>query len=152
MYHLDPVDTETATRLRADGGVRYTADSKPGYPCRQCLRDAEVGESLILVAHDPFDASAASAYRSTSPIFLHEEPCTPPSDLAVLPDQLTVRQLSVRAFDADAVMIDADVIAGADLDRTLTRFFSTDETDHVQVHNASRGCWATNVRRVLPLR
>lgn len=146
-YQLEPIDAATATRLRAEGGVRYTADAMPGYPCRQCLQDAEIGESLILVAHDPFDEGADTAYRSSSPIFLHETSCEPPTDLSDLPKQLTVRQLSVRAFDQDAMMVDAAVIDGTSLDRTLQQFFSNGEVDQIHVHNASRGCWATTIRR-----
>ena len=26
------------------------ADESPGYPCRQCLRDADVGEELVVFA------------------------------------------------------------------------------------------------------
>lgn len=144
-YRLAPIDPGTADRLRAAGGDRYIADATPGYPCRQCLRDAEIGEALVLVAHDPFTID--SPYRSRSPVFLHEQSCRPPADMTTLPDQLTGRQLSVRAFDRDAMMIDADVIAGTDLDATLRRFFDDDLTTEVHVHNATRGCWATSVSR-----
>ena len=33
----------------------YVADEKPSFPCRQCLRDAEIGEELLLVSYDPFE-------------------------------------------------------------------------------------------------
>ena len=145
-YLLAPIDADTAAELRAVGGERYVADAKPGYPCRQCLRDAEIGEALILVSHDPFTID--SPYRSTSPIFLHEQTCTPPSDVVGLPVQLTGRQLSVRAFDGDAMMLDAAVVNGTELDAQLRRFFDEDATTEVHVHNATRGCWATSVTRL----
>lgn len=144
-YRLAPIDPADADALRATGGERYVADSTPGYPCRQCLRDAEVGESLILVAHDPFERD--SPYRSRSPIFLHEHPCGRPAADASLPDQLTVRQLSVRAFDERAMMTDATVIDGHDLHDVIRRFFDDDTTHGIHVHFAGRGCWATTVRR-----
>lgn len=144
-YVLEPIDATTAARLRGVGGERYVADSQPGYPCRVCLRDAEVGETLILVSHDPFETD--SPYRSASPIFVHESECTAPDDLTELPDQLTVRQLSVRAFDRDALIIEAAVVDGVDLDETLRRFFDDLQTELVHVHNAGRGCWATTVQR-----
>ncbi len=148
-FRLEPIDAAAAQRLRATQGVLYIADEKPGYPCRRCLRDGEVGDELILVSHDPFTQD--SPYRCASPIFLHTEPCSPDAvvdemDLR-LPDQLTARQLSVRAFDERAMMVDAAVIAGTDLAQTLTRFFADPATDVIHVHNASRGCWAVNVRR-----
>ncbi len=92
-HRLHPIDSDAADRLRRGGGPTYVADEKPGYPCRQCLRDAEVGEELVLVSHDPFDQD--SPYRSASPIFLHLEPCEGAVPSAELPSQLTGRQLSV---------------------------------------------------------
>ena len=61
-FRLIAIDSNTADRLRRDGGPTYVADEKPGYPCRQCLRDAEIGQELVLVSHDPFDHD--SPYRS----------------------------------------------------------------------------------------
>lgn len=144
-YRLAPIDPVAADELRAAGGQRFIADAKPGYPCRQCLRDAEMGEALVLGAHDPFTVD--SPYRSRSPIFLHEQSCTPPIDVADLPVQLTGHQLSVRAFDRDAMMVDAAVIDGVCLDDQLRRFFDDDATSEIHIHNATRGCWATSVTR-----
>ncbi len=122
----------------------YVADAVPGYPCRQCLQDADIGDELILVSHDPFLGS--SPYQSASPIFLHRQTCSAPED-GQLPLQLTRRQLSVRSFDADEMMLDAAVIDGTRLDETLIRFFCDDQAQRVRVHNAERGCWATDVER-----
>lgn len=144
-YRLQPIDAALADHLRAVGGIRYVADAKPGYPCRHCLHDAEIGDVVVLATYDPFDID--SPYRSRSPIFVHEVPCPPPADLGVLPDQLTARQLSVRAFDGAAMMLDADVIAGTDLDDTLHRMFDNPGVDEIHIHNATRGCWATTATR-----
>lgn len=144
-YRLDPIAPATADALRTVGGPIHVADEHPGYPCRQCLRDAQIGEELVLVSHDPFDAT--SPYRCSSPIFLHRIPCGEPEPSHPLPRQLTGRQLSVRAFDPAAMMLDAAVIAGDDLPATIQRFLANPAVDHLHVHNAVRGCWATTVRR-----
>jgi Protein of unknown function (DUF1203) len=145
-FLLTPIRPEVADRLRAmPGAPVYVAEEHPRYPCRQCLRDAEVGEELVLVSHDPF--TAESPYRSASPIFLHCEPCAPPSDVRTIPEQLTRRLLSARAFDRNTMMIDAEIMPGAELAATLERFFADETTDHVHVHNATRGCWAVRVDR-----
>lgn len=148
-YQLRPIDPIEADRLRAAwaGSPVYVADEKPSFPCRQCLRDAEIGEELLLVSYDPFTVD--SPYRSASPIFLHREPCSSPVDLGVLPEQLTLRQLSVRVFNADAMMIDAAIVPGDQLAETLARMFDDDACDHIHVHNATRGCWAVRVDRQL---
>ena len=144
-YLLRAISPETADDLRRQGGPVSRADRHPGYPCRQCLRDADEGEELILVSHDPFTVD--SPYRSASPVFLHRQPCGRPDESTQLPVQLTSRQLSVRAFDRSAMMIDAAVIDGSELDATLRRFFEETATDLVHVHNATRGCWAVNAVR-----
>jgi hypothetical protein len=138
-------DTEVAHALRSSSDpIVYVADEYPGYPCRQCLRDAQVGEELILVSFDPF--VSASPYRQAGPIFLHREDCSSNRDDSRIPDQLCRRQLSVRAFDADEMMIDAAVIQGNELDDLLHRFEHNPEMSFVDVHNATRGCWAARYR------
>jgi Protein of unknown function (DUF1203) len=144
-FRLIAIDPDTADKLRRRGGPTYVADENPGYPCRQCLRDAEVGEELVLVSHDPFDQG--SPYRSASPIFLHLHACEPAAPSAEVPSQLTGRQLSVRAFDHDAMMIDAAIIDGTDLAPNLDRLFGNENTDRIHIHNATRGCWAVTAER-----
>jgi hypothetical protein len=149
IFELRPIEPDEADRLRVEwANTRsYVADEHPGYPCRQCLQDAEIGEELLLVSFDPFTID--SPYRCASPIFLHRAPCEPPTDRRMLPRQLTSRVLSVRSFDAQALMIDAAVVPGNELAETLDRFFDNDDCDHVHVHNASRGCWAVRVERAV---
>ncbi len=144
-FHLNPISNHDADALRTVGGPAYIADESPGYPCRQCLRDAEVGDELILVSHDPF--ASESKYRSASPIFLHRRSCAPQAADGELPAQLTRRQLSVRSFDESEMMIDATVIDGHDLEETILGFFDDAESHRIHVHNAQRGCWAVNVER-----
>jgi len=144
-YVLQPLSTPETAALRAQGGEVYVADSKPGYPCRHCLRDAEVGEELLLVAHDPFTTD--SPYRSLSPIFVHAAACAPPKNLVEVPAQLSGRQLAVRSFDDNEMMIEAAVIDGVDIDQTITGFLADPNSERVRVYNADRGCWATDAVR-----
>lgn len=147
-YRLRPMDPRAADELRAIGGPISVVDEHPGFPCRQCRRDAEVGDEVILVSHDPF--TATSPYRSASPVFLHRHDCGTPAEVdetTDLPDQLTRRQLSVRAFDASAMMLDAAHITGADLRPTIERLLADPDVVELHVHNSPRGCWAATVER-----
>ncbi|MEM9515266.1 MAG: DUF1203 domain-containing protein [Actinomycetota bacterium] len=139
-----PITRQRATELRRAGGVPYVADAAPGYPCRQCLRDAEIGDELILVSHDPFTGD--SPYRSASPIFLHRDDCGEP-DLTDVPQQLAVRSLSLHAFDADEMMLDAALVDGAALADSALALFERADVVAVHVHNQPRGCWATSIER-----
>ena len=50
-------------------GIRRTlVDTKPGYPCRVSLMDAEIGESVLLIPYTHHDVS--SPYRASGPIFV----------------------------------------------------------------------------------
>ena len=46
-----PVGAATARRMTADGPR----------PCRRCLRNAKVGEELLLLPYDPFVMAAAGS-------------------------------------------------------------------------------------------
>jgi hypothetical protein len=148
MFTISPLDADTADRLRATATIVRVADEAPGYPCRQCLRDADLGEELVLVSYDPFDEFGdGSPYRSASPVFLHRHDCSGRLDRSSVPDQLTRRRLSVRAFDAEAMMLDGRVVDGADLGATIDELFATDGVERLHVHNAGRGCFAAAVFR-----
>lgn len=147
-YRIHPIDAHTADALRATATGVLVADSEPGWPCRQCLRDAHVGEEVVLVSHDPFASSSTSPYRGAGPIFLHRQPCTPAAPTTAPPAQLTTRRLSVRAFDADDLMIAGEVVDGRDLPTALDGLFADETVVQVHVHNAGRGCFAARVTRV----
>ncbi len=53
-YEIVPLSAADADRLRTAGRKAYVADDKPEFPCRRYPSEAEVGEEMILVSHDPF--------------------------------------------------------------------------------------------------
>jgi hypothetical protein len=145
-FSISAIANADAERLRLAGGPTYVADAFPGFPCRHCLRDAQLGERVVLVSFDPFGAD--SPYRSASPIFLHADGCERfADDDDEIPTQLSGRQLSVRGFDGEAMMVDAAIVDGTDLEATVARLFTDPEISRIHVHNAVRGCWAATIER-----
>jgi Protein of unknown function (DUF1203) len=67
-FELRPIEPLVADRLRVEwaNAPIHVADEHPGYPCRQCLNDAEIGEELLLVSYDPFRSTAPSGRRARS--------------------------------------------------------------------------------------
>jgi Protein of unknown function (DUF1203) len=123
------------------------ADSPGSYPCRRCLRDAEVGEELVLFPYDPFLGD--SPYRQAGPIFVHVEDCRPePHDLHQAPAQLLSRQLSLRGFDAQHRQIATAVVEGTDIEESAQRMLRRTDVEYLHVHNAGPGCFAVRVERV----
>lgn len=108
-------------QLNARGITRVTADAKPGYPCRITLEDAEPGESLLLLNWRHLDAD--SPYRNDGPIFVRESATATHEVRNSIPAQQRSRLLSVRAYDADGWMRDAEVAEGTQLEALIARFF-----------------------------
>lgn len=131
--------------LARAGAVRMIADAKPGYPCRVTLEDAKPGAALLLVNHEHLPVD--TPYRSRHAIFVAEGAEQPACYHGVVPDQLRIRLLSVRAFDAHGMMIDAEVLEGAELETEIARMFADPRAVYLHVHNARRGCFAARVNR-----
>ena len=64
-----------------------------------------------------------------------------------VPEVLASRLLAVRAFDAQHMMIEAEVCEGAEAAAMFERFLANPRTSYLQVHNARRGCYAARVER-----
>jgi hypothetical protein len=55
--------------------------------------------------------------------------------------------ISLRAFDASNMMVDADVVQGAELEPLIQRFLALPEVAFLQAHHARRGCYAARIER-----
>lgn len=60
---------------------------------------------------------------------------------------LRLRLLSVRAFDAAGMLIDADVVEGAQLETLIRRMLGCTVAEYLHVHNAKLGCYSAAVTR-----
>lgn len=127
------------------GIERRIADSKPGYPCRISLQDAEIGECLLLLNYQHHDV--AGPYRASGPIFVREGAITTACVRNAIPDQQRSRLLSVRAYDQQGGMRSAEVIEGEALEALIYRYFADQPIAYLHVHNAKQGCFACRVDR-----
>jgi hypothetical protein len=131
--------------LREHGGVWRTADSFPGFPCRVSLEDAEPGEKLLLINFEHL--SVASPYRSRHAIFVREHAREVRPEVDEIPQVLARRLLSVRAFDADGMMIGAEVVEGRELAPMIEKLLAPASVHYLHLHNAKPGCYAARVDR-----
>ena len=125
---------------------RVVATSKPGYPCRVSLADAEIGEELLLLSFE--HQSAKSPYRSSGPIFVRKAAVPANLEPGVIPDYVRLRLISVRGYDSSHLMTDATVCAGNDAASAIQKMFSSNEVAYIHLHNAKRGCFSCAVSRV----
>ena len=124
--------------------MRVVADREHGYPCRISLTDAEPGQSLILLNYEHQPAN--SPFRSNYAIYIREgeEQYDRVDDV---PDQLRRRLLSVRGFDEQGMLRDADVTQGTALESVIDRLFNDDRIAYLHIHIARPGCYAARVDR-----
>jgi hypothetical protein len=132
-------------QLQAAGARRMLALEPNSAPCRVSLVDAEVGEELLLLPweHQP----AQSPYRASGPIFVRRGARQAALARGVLPPYVTRRLMSVRAYDIDDMMVDAEVCEGAAAGATILRLMDDDAVAYVHLHNAKRGCFSCLVER-----
>src|SRR5262249_21185912 len=108
--------------LAERGAVRRTADARePGYPCRVSLTDSEAGDELILVNYEHH--AVASPYRMRFAVYVRRGEETFDA-VDTVPEQLRKRQLAVRAFDDEAMMVGWEVVDGAELEAAIERRFA----------------------------
>jgi hypothetical protein len=140
--HLFGQDHETLSKL---GVQRIVADSNTGFPCRVSLQDAEVGENLLLMnyEHQPMP----TPFRSSHAIYVREGSIPARPEKNEVAEMFRHRFLSVRAFDAAGMIIDADVIDGVSLESLIERMFANESVDYLHVHNAKLGCYVALVER-----
>ena len=138
---FDLSDAELAARYI----VRRTATEFPGYPCRVSLKDADVGETVLLLNHTHL--SEDTPYQASHAIYVRKSAVQAAPKPGEVPDVLTRRLLSVRLFDAQHMMIEADVVDGAGVAATLDNAFESPDVAYVHLHNAKQGCFAAAVTR-----
>ena len=142
FQHLFGLDDDA---LRARGAVRRVA-GQVGLPCRISLQDASPGDELLLLPYAHHDVE--SPYRASGPIFVRRDAVTAQLPPGEVPGYVTRRQISVRAYDAASMMIDAIVCDGTATREHIERMFGDPQVSYIQLHNAMRGCFSCNVVRV----
>jgi len=132
--------------LQAQGIHRYIVDEKPGFPDRIELRDAEVGETVLLLNHVCLDAM--TPYRASHAIFVREGASNTYDAVNQVPESMRCRLLSLRGYSSGAMMLEADVVEGTAIETVIEQIFAHPEVSYIHVHNARRGCYAGRIDRV----
>lgn len=133
--------------LHARNARRLVVSAHPGTPCRVSMVDAEVGETVILAnfTHQP----ANTPFRACHAVFVREGAAQASFATGEVPAVLRTRLISVRLFDSDHIMIDADVVEGPALADALETAFEAADVDYVQLHYAKPGCFAAHATRAV---
>jgi len=128
--------------LARHGAQRFAGE---GLPDRVELRDTAPDETVLLINHE--HQPADTPYRSRHAIFVREDAGQPFDAVDTVPDALRRRLLSLRAFDAGHLMVDADVVDGTAIEGLIEKLLARPDVAYVHAHFARRGCYAALIRR-----
>lgn len=126
--------------------IRMCADKESAFPCRVTLEDAPVGEALLLLNHE--SRAPGTPYHARHAIFIREAAIAPGRFVDTIPPVVAKRKVSLRAFDAQGMMIDAMLAEPGEADAGLRSLFANPSVLEVDVHNAVRGCFSARARRL----
>ncbi len=117
----------------------------PGIPCRVSLADAELGDTVILLNYT--HQTADSPYHASHAIYVRQGVKTAQIAKDEVPAVLRSRLISLRLFDADHMMKDADVVEGTQLCDAISKAFKDPSVAYIHLHFAGAGCFAASVSR-----
>lgn len=132
--------------LVAAGARRYLVDHSPGFPDRVEVRDLEPGETALLVnfTHQP----AGNPYRASHAVFVREGATDAYDAANEIPRVIRIRTISLRAFDDDHMLVDADLVEGRDMEGAIARMFGDQRIAYLHAHYAKPGCYAARIDRI----
>jgi len=140
---LFALDTEA---LAGRGIIRRVATAKPGFPCRIGLRDAEPGETVLLLNHQ--HQPADTPYRSSYAIYVSEAAVETWSARDTIPSAMRGRPIALRAFSDEGHLVGAEVVVGDQLEIAIERQLALPGSAYVHAHNAAHGCFVARIDRV----
>ncbi len=136
----------SAAELKHRNIVKTVVEEEHSYPCRVSLADAKIGETVILINYSHL--AEASPYNASHAIFVRENASQATPDANCIPQMITNRLISVRAFDAEHLMLTADVVEGCDLKKMICDMLTNSTVQYLHLHYARPGCFAAKVTRV----
>lgn len=124
---------------------RCHSTANHGFPCRVSLEDAREGEELLLLPflHQP----AATPYRAYGPIYVRKGARRRVMPAGEVPDYVSSRLISVRAYDTAHMLVSATVCDGIRAAAEFDVSFDQKEVAYLHVHSAKPGCFLCQVLR-----
>ncbi|MFN4023488.1 MAG: DUF1203 domain-containing protein [Hyphomonas sp.] len=131
--------------LQAQNIIRKRVDTKPGYPCRITLEDAEPGETVLLLNHESH--AAPTPYQSRYAIYVRERAGSAAFFRDELPPVMHNRPIALRMFDAGGMLVGADMGMNEALKAKIEAALERPDVAYLHAHNAMHGCFVAEIRR-----
>ncbi|MBH3284029.1 DUF1203 domain-containing protein [Serratia marcescens] len=138
---------QSESYLKRYGAVRQTVNSNLGYPDRISLRNIPTGENSILINH--IYQPADTPYFGSHAIYIWEGCNDQGIYVNELPEVMTTRLLSLRAYDEEHFLRQADICEGKCAESLICRFFKDSTISYIHIHNAKHGCYSCLCERIV---
>src|SRR5947208_2076547 len=152
-FKVFPIPDEVTRRIREtridDFGhelsISVATENDTG-PCRSCLTVFVPGEGRILCSYAPNQYD--HPYNEVGPIYIHERQCQSYTEHELFPPELRTRSpLTLRCYDEDGMMIDAELVGDREVEEVIRRLFKKPEVRYLHVRTASLGCYIARIER-----
>lgn len=132
-------------KLKEHGAIRIKVDKSQAYPDRISLRYIPVGEYAILLNHTYLDSP--TPYRGSHAIFIWEGKSEAAILIDCIPEVMNSRIMSLRAFDNNDMMIDAEIASDEEIEEKILTYFENTQIKYILAHNAKQGCFSCRITR-----
>lgn len=148
-YRISPIPTDYLDRIRARGVDDFAnplnaRGAVGGEPLRCCLRDAEPGEQIMLIAYQP--SRLGGPYAEVGPIFVHAGGCPGWADTGY-PDGFRHRQQLLRAYDEGGNQVDNIIVEPGEAETGITALLENPDVSFLHSRNVLAGCWMFAITR-----
>jgi hypothetical protein len=152
-FRIEALDATYLEEIRRAGQDRHgnptvrrvVSSADAGSPLRCCLREAQAGEAITLIAHAP--RGGRGTYHEVGPVFIHADRCSGYATPRLYPPGFRHRQQVFRAYDVDGRICDAVLVDGAAADPAIDAMLSRHEIATVQSRNVLYGCFMFGISR-----
>lgn len=151
-FIVTPIESAVADEMRAASQDAYgnnlhaETQTKPGNPCRHCLRRANPGERLVLFSYSPFEMR--NPYKEVGPIFVHADGCPRYAQRDRLPEDFLNRPIVLRGYDAEQRIASVSVVVDASTQRRVEELLADPAIAFVHARSFTHGCFLFRVDRV----
>jgi hypothetical protein len=141
--HLFTLSQEELAQVRA---LRVRATTKPGFPCRVSLADAEVGEEVILTHFEHH--AVETPFRASHAIYVRAGARAASLGVNEVPEAFRSRTFSLRGYDSAGMLAAANLAEGNELARGIETMLAEPSIAYLHLHFAKPGCYAARVDRI----
>ena len=118
--------------------MRQLADCHPGFPCRVSLRNADIGETVLLLNYEHLPAP--TPFRSSHAIYVRQGAQTAMPVPGEVPEALDRSpMLSVRGFSWDGMLRGAELVPGGGAADAFDALLAREDIAYLHAHFAKYG-------------